>query len=96
MLRLIPLFIIVFFGISGTITFGYYSLIDWDVLQKDYLNFFNIAQNSPELTALFFAEAQQNIHRINLFAEGVWTLLSAILAAIGLHGIFASSKRTRS
>jgi hypothetical protein len=27
------------------------------------------------------------IHRINVFADGVWTLLSAILAAIGIHGI---------
>lgn len=87
MLRLIPLFIIVSIGIAGVIVFGYYSLIDWDALQKAYVNFSNIAQNSSDLTALFAAEAKQNIHRINLFADGVWTLQSAIISAIGLHGI---------
>ncbi|MEA5469925.1 hypothetical protein [Spirulina sp. 06S082] len=95
MLRLIPLFLVISLGIAGVVVFGYYSLVDWNALQIAYVNFSNIANNSPELTALFSAEAQQNIHRINLFAEGVWVLQSAILAAIGLHGICTSSQRKR-
>lgn len=95
MLRLFPLFLVVFLGVAGVIVFGYYSLVDWSALQQAYVNFSNVAQNSPNLVALFAAESQQNIHRINLFAEGVWTLQSAILAAIGLHGICTSSLRRR-
>ena len=95
MLRLLPLLLIVFLGVIGVIVFGYYSLIDWNALQQAYLNFSKVAQNSPTLTTLFTAEAQQNIHRLNLFAEGVWTLQSAIFTAIGLHGICTFSQRRR-
>lgn len=95
MLRLIPLFLLMLLGIAGVVGFGYYALIDWDALQLAYLNFSNLAGSSPDLTALFAAEAQQNIHRINLFADGVWTLQSATLAAIGLHGICTLPRKTR-
>lgn len=95
MFRLIPLFFIFVLGVAGVLGFGYYALIDWDALQLAYLNFDNVAQKSPDLTALFVAESRQNIHRINLFADGVWTLQSAILAAIGLHGICTVPCKTR-
>jgi hypothetical protein len=74
-------------GIAGVMIFGYYALIDWQSLQKAYSYFATVSQNKAALETLFVAEAQQNIHRINLFADGVWTLLSGIIAAIGLHGI---------
>ncbi len=74
-------------GVIGVIVFGYYALQDWDQLQKDYDYFTAVIQQSSTLEALFVAEAQQNIHRINLMADGIWALLSAILAAIGLHGV---------
>ncbi|MEB3357078.1 MAG: hypothetical protein VKK04_10145 [Synechococcales bacterium] len=87
MLRLIPLLLIVGLGAAGVVVFGYYALVDWDALEKAYGNFSALAQGSPAVTSLLAAEAQQNIHRINLFAEGVWVLQSATLSAIGLHGI---------
>ncbi|MFE4108713.1 hypothetical protein, partial [Almyronema epifaneia] len=74
-------------GMVGVVVFGYYSLIDWAALQIAYAKFSEVAKTSPDLATLFAAESQQNIHRVNLFAEGVWTLQSAIFAAIGLHGI---------
>ncbi|MEO1126869.1 MAG: hypothetical protein AAFX95_22765, partial [Cyanobacteria bacterium J06639_16] len=83
MLRVLPLFLVVSLGVAGSVVFTYYAFIDWALLDDAYLNFSNIAQNSPELTTLFTAEAEQNIHRINLFAEGVWALQSAVFAAIG-------------
>jgi hypothetical protein len=95
MLRIIPLLLIFALGTAGVCIFGYYALIDWDALQLAYLNFSNLAGSSPDLTALFAAEAQQNIHRINLFADGVWVLQSAILGAIGLHGICTLPRKTR-
>ena len=45
------------------------------------------------MSVLFVAEARQNIHRINVFADVVWALLGAIVAAIGIHGLCISHQR---
>ena len=76
-------------GVAGVLVFGYYALVDWNALQSTYRHYEQVAASSSDLRAVYVAEAHQNIHRINLFADGVWTLLSAILSAIGLHGICA-------
>lgn len=65
----------------------FYALQDWVALQAAYANFARVADTSGDLSILFVAEAKQNIHRINLFADVVWALLGAIVAAIGIHGI---------
>jgi hypothetical protein len=44
------------------------------------------------MPTLFKANAAQMTQRINLFADGTWTLLSGILAAIGLHGWLISAR----
>jgi hypothetical protein len=82
-------------GVLGIVVFGYYALIDWQSLQKAYGYFNTVVQNKASLETLFVAEAQQNIHRINLFADGVWTLLSAVIAAIGIHGICTVPRRSK-
>jgi hypothetical protein len=69
----------------------YYALLDWAVLQKAQAHFQFVAAHSTNRSALFIAEATQNIHRINIFAEVIWALLGAILAAIGLHGLCAEN-----
>lgn len=74
-------------GAVGVAVFGYYALADWAALQAAYKQFETAAAQSRDVPTLFVTEAKQNIHRINLFADGVWTLLSAILAAVGLHGL---------
>jgi|GEM_PF-791508 hypothetical protein len=75
-------------GAAGVLVFGYFALVDWAALQDAYAHYRQVAaSDAADLRAVFVAEAQQNIHRVNLFADGVWTLLSAILAAIGLHGL---------
>jgi len=53
----------------------YYALQDWDALQKTYANFERVAGTSSNVSTLFVAEAKQNIHRINLFADVVWALI---------------------
>lgn len=80
----------------------YYALRDWAELQRAYSQFSRIAETSSDLRTVFTAESKQNIHRINLFADGVWALLGAIVAAIGIHGLCviaqnqdAAPKRTR-
>ena len=65
----------------------YYALQDWAALQRTYAEFARLAGRSTNMSALFVAEARQNIHRINLFADVVWALLGAVVAAIGIHGL---------
>lgn len=65
----------------------YYALQDWAVLPAAYANFLQIAGTSSDISELFAAEAQQNVHRFNLFAEVVWALMGAIVAVIGIHGL---------
>ena len=83
-------------GTAGVIVFSYYSLVDWAALIEAYKHFEQITQSKASLETLFVAEAQQNIHRINLFADGVWTLLSAIIVSIGIHGLCTIPRRSRS
>lgn len=77
-------------GVVGFCFCMYYAFIDWALLQKTYANFSHLASTSSNMNTLFVAEAEQNIHRINLFAEVVWALLSAIIAAIGIRGVCAN------
>ena len=86
MRKLLLLLLTVVPGVAGVIIFGYFSLKDWDSLQIAYREYARVIADSSDISALFVAEAQQNIHRINLFADGTWTLLGAILSAIGVHG----------
>jgi hypothetical protein len=74
-------------GVLGVLIFGYYALADWHNLQQAYIPFAKAIQSKSSLETLFVTEAMQNIQRINLFADGVWTLLSVIIASIGIHGI---------
>jgi hypothetical protein len=78
-------------GILGVVVFSYYALVDWSALQSAYTHYEQVANSSADLRTVFIAESDQNIHRVNLFADGVWTLLSALLMAVGLHGISRSS-----
>lgn len=61
------------------------SLIDWRELRHAYAAF--SASQHADLKTIFVAEAHQNIHRINLFADVVWALLSAILAVVSASGL---------
>ncbi len=74
---------LIFGFLSGFIFCGicaYYALLDWRELRRAYAAF-SLAQNG-DLKTVFVAEARQNIHRINVFADVVWALLSATLSVI--------------
>jgi hypothetical protein len=75
-------------GVLGAVVFGFYALIDWAALEDAYQQY-EAVQQSADINILFIRATQQNIHRINVFAEGVWFLLSVIIAGIGLHGFFS-------
>jgi hypothetical protein len=79
---------IVFPGLFGFVYCMYNATCDWHALQRAYVHFIQVSSASHDMNALFVAESVQNIHRINIFAEVVWALLSAIIACIGVHAIF--------
>lgn len=86
----LPLLLVVLAGAAGVAVFGYWALVDWAELREAYPRLVTVAADrESSVKTIVVADAQQNIHRINVFAEGVWALLSAILAAIGLHGLYA-------
>ena len=92
-LRAAALWLLVLSGGTSAAVFGSCALGDWAALQTAYARFEEVARASPTLPALYLAESRQNVHRLNLFAEGVWTLLAAILAGIGPHGLCAPARR---
>jgi hypothetical protein len=74
-------------GVATVVVSGYFLLQDWAALNAAFVRFQQEVRSGAELRALFGAEAEQHVHRINCFAEGVGVLLGAILAAIGIHGL---------
>ena len=80
------LLIPILLGLAGVCIFGYYAIVDWNALQIAYVHFEAIAQHATDLRTLTVADSEQNIHRINLFADGAWTLLSAILSTVAFTG----------
>ncbi|MHB0937419.1 MAG: hypothetical protein ACYDCO_11180 [Armatimonadota bacterium] len=80
-------FVLVIPGVVGVVVFGWISLQDYTLLREAYQHFMQVAQTFPGQNTLFVAHTEQNIHRINLTADGIWTLLCAIYAAVGVHGL---------
>ena len=86
-MRTLALGIMLLLGVAAALTSGYYLFLDWAALREAYAHFEQLALQGAGLNALFVAEARQNVHRVNCFAEGVGVLLGGILAAIGMHGL---------
>lgn len=81
---------IVFAGLCGVVFFGYYTLQDFALLRRAFAALEALIAHDADMKAIFIAEARQNAHRINVFADATWALLCAILAVIGLHGLALS------
>lgn len=86
-------FLLVVPGIFCFLFCLYHGLQDYLALQKAYIRFARAAATSSDMSVLFVAEARQNIHRINVFADIVWALLGAIIAAVGIHGLCVNSQK---
>ncbi len=91
-MRSLLIFLLIIPGACGFIFCMYFALLDWRILQTTQAHFEQVAAHSKDWSVLFVAEANQNIHRINLFADVVWALMGAILAAIGLHGLCTNTR----
>ena len=85
--RVLVLLIVTCAGLAAVAISAYYVLQDWPALSHYYARFEEAAMSGADQRSLFIAEAQQNVFRINCFADGVGVLLGGIIAAIGIHGL---------
>ena len=74
-------------GLAVMIICGHYLLADWQALQIAQSGFEHLSAQPAELTQLFIADAKVDTHRTNVFAEGVWFLLGALWAGLGVHAL---------
>ncbi len=87
--QFILLLFVVLPGLGASAISVYYLFPDWTALDKSHRNYQRIAQSptSRERDRLI-AQAAQNRHRINGFAEGMEVLMGGVTMAIGIHGLF--------
>jgi hypothetical protein len=83
----ILLFTTVIPGLAFAGASAFYLLPEWAALDASYRNFQRVASANPTVPALLVAEAAENRHRINCFAEGVGVLLGGVMVAVGVHGL---------
>ena len=93
MKRLVLVLLLILPGLMAVGVFGWFAVQDWGALQEAYRHYRAVAASDPSMQALFAAHAQQDIRRTNLFAEGVWAMLGAILVGIGVHGLCVMPQR---
>lgn len=89
---LVLLLTVVVPGFAASSISTYYLFTEWSELQESYKLYDKVAKSpSPTIQQLSIAQAVENRHRINCFAEGVGVLLGGVMFAIGIHGICAQS-----
>ncbi len=75
-------------GLTLTGVSTYYLFPEWVALDAAHRNYQAVAKSpSVKVSDLLIAQAAENRHRINCFAEGVGVLLGVTITAIGVHGI---------
>lgn len=88
MRRLFLLLLVILPGFTVTSVSLYYLFPEWIALEASHQNFQQVAENpTSTLTDVYIAQAAENRHRINCFAEGVGVLFGLSILAIGVHGI---------
>lgn len=88
MRRLSLLLLVILPGLTVTSVSLYYLFPEWIALEASHQNFQQVADNpTSTLTEVYIAQAAENRHRINCFAEGVGVLFGLSILAIGVHGM---------
>ncbi|NES23105.1 MAG: hypothetical protein F6K41_30350 [Symploca sp. SIO3E6] len=84
----ILLLLVVLPGFAASAASAYYLFPEWIALEAAYQSYQELAQStSSTIRDLSIAQAAEQRHRVNCFAEGVGVLLGSVIAAIGIHGI---------
>ena len=92
MRRLALVVLLVLPGLAAVAVSGCYLFQDWAALSTAFARLERVVAGSSDLRGIVAADALQNAHRINCFADGVGVLLGAILAGIGIHGLCVMPK----
>jgi hypothetical protein len=75
-------------GLGTSAVSAYYLFPDWTALDHSHRNYQKIAQSPTSRDRdLSIAQAAENRHRINCFAEGIGVLFGGVIMAIGVHGL---------
>jgi hypothetical protein len=75
----------------------YYLFPEWAALDASHRQFSQLArQPNSTLNQLFVAQAAENRHRLNCFAEGVGVLGGGVMVAIGIQGLCLLPRQSRS
>lgn len=86
--QVILLLFVILPGLGSSAVSAYYLFPDWTALDKSHRNYQRIAQSPTSRERdLLMAQAAENRHRINGFAEGIGILLGGVIMAIGIHGL---------
>jgi hypothetical protein len=90
------LWFVVFAGAMGSAISVFFLLPEWATLTASYQNYQRLAM-LPDSTVrelaipvpggVANAEAAENRHRLNCFAEAIGVLIGDAIASIGIHGI---------
>lgn len=91
MRSLVLLLTVVLPGIAVASLSSYYLLPEWVVIEVIFKSYNQVANQSSKMPDLFVAQAAENRHRINCFAEGV--LLGGGIFAIGMPGICTQPRK---
>jgi hypothetical protein len=74
-------------GFTGVLLSGYWGYADFVKLTEAERNFQQLVVKKADQKELFIAAHRENIHRLNVAAEGVWIGLGLITAGVGIIGI---------
>ncbi|MBD2127210.1 hypothetical protein NDI39_00650 [Microcoleus sp. ZQ-A2] len=86
--QVILLLFVVLPGLGSSAVSAYYLFPDWTALDKSHKNYQRIAQSPTSRERdLLIAQAAENRHRMNCFAEGIGILMGGVIMAIGIHGL---------
>jgi hypothetical protein len=94
-MRQLLLTVLLLSGLLVAAVSGHFALQDWAQLQLGYDHYRAVAASSADLRAVTVAYQAQEIHRTNLFADGVWALQGGLIAAVGLVGLCLLPQRPR-
>ena len=95
MRRLALILLLIVPGLAAMAVCGYYLLGDWSALNATHARFEALVAQNADLRRLFIVDAQEDMHRINAFAEGVGFMLGALLAGLGVHGLCVRPRRAQ-
>jgi hypothetical protein len=66
---------------------AYYLFQDWGRLTQAYQRMESLNKGQPTVQQIMLAQAAEERHRINCFAEGLGVLAGWTIVAIGVHGL---------